>query len=82
MSPVVILTIYCLLIVASSLFGGFLPSLMRLTHTRLQMMMSCVGGLMLGIGIFQTFFIRAFRLLPWRPVVVRVVTRVPLDDMQ
>ena len=53
MSPVVILTIYCLLIVASSLFGGFLPSLMRLTHTRLQMMMSCVGGLMLGIGIFH-----------------------------
>ena len=38
--------------------------------------------LWLGIGIFQTFFIRAFRLLPWRPVVVRVVTRVPLDDMQ
>ena len=53
MSPAVILTIYCLLIVASSLFGGFLPSLMRLTHTRLQMMMSCVGGLMLGIGIFH-----------------------------
>ncbi len=35
----------------------------------------------LGVGIFQTFFIRSFRLLPWRPVVVRVVTRVPLDDM-
>ena len=38
--------------------------------------------LWLTIGIFQTFFIRGFRLLPWRPVVVRVVTRVPLDDMQ
>ena len=38
--------------------------------------------LWLSIGIFQTFFIRAFRLMPWRPVVVRVVTRVPLDDMQ
>jgi len=37
--------------------------------------------LWLGIGIFQTFFIRAFRFLPWRPVVVRVVTRVPLDEV-
>ena len=35
----------------------------------------------LGIGFFQSFFIRSFRLLPWRPVIVRVVTRVPLEDL-
>ena len=33
----------------------------------------------LGIGFFQSFFIRSFRLL--RPVIVRVVTRVPLEDL-
>jgi len=37
--------------------------------------------LWLGIGIFQTFFIRSFRLLPWRPIIVRVVKRVPLEDL-
>ena len=35
----------------------------------------------LGIGFFQSFFIRSFRLLPWRPVIVRIVTRVPLEDI-
>ncbi|MBT6038056.1 MAG: hypothetical protein HOH17_02210 [Halieaceae bacterium] len=35
----------------------------------------------LGIGFFQSFFIRSFRLLPWRPVIVRVVRRVPLEDL-
>ncbi|MDG2382544.1 MAG: ZIP family metal transporter [Pirellulaceae bacterium] len=53
MSPTLVLIVYCILIVAASLFGGWLPSLVRLTHTRLQLMMSCVGGLMLGIAIFH-----------------------------
>jgi zinc and cadmium transporter len=53
MSPAIALLIYCLLIVLASLFGGWLPLLMRLTHTRLQLMMSGVGGLMLGIGVFH-----------------------------
>lgn len=44
---------YCLLVVAASLCGGALPSLVRLTHNRMQMMMSVVGGLMLGIGLFH-----------------------------
>lgn len=35
----------------------------------------------LGIGFFQSFFIRSFRLLPWRPVIVSIVTRVPLEDI-
>lgn len=48
-----LLLAYSVLIVASSLFGGWLPSRIRLTHTRMQMMMSLVGGLMLGIGLFH-----------------------------
>ncbi|MFP6668228.1 MAG: ZIP family metal transporter [Pirellulales bacterium] len=61
------LAVYCVLIVFASLFGGWLPSLMRLTHMRLQLMMSAVGGLMLGIGLFH--------LLPHA-----VNPSVPLDD--
>ncbi|MEO2031422.1 MAG: ZIP family metal transporter [Planctomycetaceae bacterium] len=51
--PRILLTGYCLLIVAASLFGGWLPSLVRLTHTRLQTIVSFVGGLMLGIAVFH-----------------------------
>lgn len=48
-----LLAIYCLAVVAASLLGGWLPTLIQLTHTRLQTMISFVGGLMLGIGIFH-----------------------------
>jgi len=53
LTPGVLLPVYCLLIVAASLFGGWLPSLIRLTHTRMQTVVSFVGGLMLGIGVFH-----------------------------
>jgi zinc and cadmium transporter len=44
---------YCVLIVAASFCGGWLPFAVELTHRRLQMMISMVGGLMLGIGMFH-----------------------------
>jgi zinc and cadmium transporter len=44
---------YCVLIVLASLCGGYLPSLIRLDHNRMQTMISFVGGLMLGIGVFH-----------------------------
>ena len=44
---------YSLLIIFASMLGGWLPTLIRLTHTRMQMLMSVVGGLMLGIGLFH-----------------------------
>ncbi len=47
------LIVYCGLIVAASMFGGWLPSRMRLTHTRMQVMLSFVGGLMLGVGLLH-----------------------------
>ncbi len=51
--PLVITGCYCLLIVLASMAGGWLPSFINLTHKRLQIMISLVGGLMLGIGIFH-----------------------------
>ncbi|MCA9078040.1 MAG: ZIP family metal transporter [Planctomycetaceae bacterium] len=49
----ILLAVYCVLIVVGSLVGGWLPSVVRLTHTRMQLMISFVGGLMLGIGFFH-----------------------------
>ncbi len=48
-----LLTLYCLAIVAGSLLGGWLPLLVRLTHVRLQVAMSGVAGLMLGVGLLH-----------------------------
>ncbi|HVJ87702.1 MAG TPA: ZIP family metal transporter [Caulifigura sp.] len=47
------LVLFCVLIVAASLAGGALPAVVRLTHLRLQYMISFVGGLMLGVALFQ-----------------------------
>lgn len=48
-----LLSVYCGLIVVASLAGGRLPFLLKLTHTRMQTIISFVGGLMLGIGVFH-----------------------------
>ena len=48
-----LLTAYCVLIVMASVIGGWLPSLVDLTHTRMQTTMSFVGGLMLGFAMFH-----------------------------
>jgi len=48
-----LLVVYCGMIALSSLGGGFLPMLVRLTHRRMQLLVSLVGGLMLGVGIFH-----------------------------
>jgi zinc and cadmium transporter len=45
-----LLFVYCVLIVMASVGGGYLPSMMRMTHLRTQLLMSFVGGLMLGIA--------------------------------
>jgi len=51
--PVLLLGAYCLCITAASLLGGWLPSLVKLTHTRMQLTISFVGGFMLGIALFH-----------------------------
>jgi zinc and cadmium transporter len=53
MSYPVLLAIYCATIVLASLAGGILPGRLRLSHTRLQLMMSFVAGLMLGVAVLH-----------------------------
>lgn len=44
---------YCVCVVAASLAGGTLPWLVKLTHRRMQLVMSFVGGLMLGVALLH-----------------------------
>ena len=44
---------YCLVIAAVSLAGGWLPGVIRFTHTRLHAMMSLIAGFMLGVACFH-----------------------------
>ena len=53
MDPILLLLIYCLAIVGGSLLGGWIPSLVRLTHRRLQFLISFVAGLMLGVSVLH-----------------------------
>ncbi len=53
MWPAILIAIYCVCLTLASLAGGWLPLWMRLTHTRMQLMMSFVGGLMLGVAILH-----------------------------
>jgi zinc and cadmium transporter len=50
-SPTILLGLYCAVVFVASLAGGALPALLRLTHTRLQLAVSFVGGLMLGLAL-------------------------------
>jgi len=51
--PLILLGLYCLAIIGASLLGGWLPQLMNLTHNRMQIFISLIGGFMLGIGVFH-----------------------------
>ena len=44
---------YSILIILASLAGGWLPLATKLTHTRLQLAISFVAGLMLGVGLLH-----------------------------
>lgn len=48
-----LLVFYSVVILFSSMLGGYLPKLIKLTHTRIQILMSFVGGLMLGVALFH-----------------------------
>lgn len=47
------LWVYCTLILASSFAGGYLPLVVRLTHTRMQLAISFIAGAMLGVGVMH-----------------------------
>src|ERR1700733_6662823 len=53
LSPVLLLTIYCVLVLLASLAGGWVLLVIRPTHTRLQLATSFVAGLMLGIALLH-----------------------------
>jgi len=53
MSPLALLVIYCLLILPASLAGGWIPLMIRLTHRRMQLAVSLVAGMMLGVGLLH-----------------------------
>jgi zinc and cadmium transporter len=48
-----LLAIYCFFVLIASLAGGWLPLVIRLTHTGLQVAISLVAGLMLGIALLH-----------------------------
>ncbi len=52
-TPTTLLTCYCVLTLLASLAGGWLPIYVRLTHTRLQVAISFVAGMMLGVAILH-----------------------------
>ncbi len=52
-SPTVLLMIYCAAIAGVSLVGGMLPNWVKMTHTRTQLVMSAVSGLMLGVAFYH-----------------------------
>ena len=69
MSPVVsLLLIYCGLVVAASVAGGQVSQRLRLSHLRMQLLMSAVGGLMIGIAMMH--------LLPQAAVALDSVSRM------
>jgi zinc and cadmium transporter len=47
------LVVYLVFVAGASLAGGKLPSIVRLTHARMQTLVSLVAGLMLGVGLFH-----------------------------
>lgn len=53
MSPALQLVFYCVLIAFASLSGGWIPMLVRITHTRMQVAISLVAGVMLGVGLLH-----------------------------
>jgi zinc and cadmium transporter len=52
-SAALVTVLFCVVIVAASLFGGWLPTRVRLSHSRMQLIISFVGGFMLGVALFH-----------------------------
>lgn len=48
-----LLITYCIIIAIASLFGGSVPQYFKLTHQRIQLILSLVSGVMLGVAFFH-----------------------------
>ena len=53
MSPLLLIVVYCVLIGLASLLGGWLPSLVQLTHLRKQLVISVVAGVILTVALLH-----------------------------
>ena len=53
MSPTVLITYYCLMILGASIAGGMIPMWIHLTHRRMEVAVSFVAGVMLGVGLLH-----------------------------
>ena len=53
MNDTFLLALYCLFIIAASLVGGYVPIKLKLTHTRMQVLMSAVAGFMFGVAVLH-----------------------------
>jgi zinc and cadmium transporter len=53
MHPVALLFVFSVLCVVASLAGGWIPLVVRLTHRRMQIAISFVSGIILGIGVLH-----------------------------
>lgn len=51
--PEIQLVVYCLVVLLASLAGGSLPALLHLDHARLQIAVSLVSGLMVGLALLH-----------------------------
>ena len=55
LSPGWLLTGYCIAVGSASLAGGAFAASLRLSHRKLQFVLSFVGGTMLGVGVMHLF---------------------------
>jgi len=53
MSIALLLTFYCICVLLASIAGGILPGIVKLTHRRMQLVMSFVAGMMLGVALLH-----------------------------
>lgn len=53
LSPGIQLILYCVVVLLASLAGGWLPALLHLNHARLQIAVSLVSGLMVGLALLH-----------------------------
>src|SRR5688572_9091122 len=53
MTPEWLAALYCIAIAVASLVGGWLPRWLNLTHSRMQVAISFVAGVVLGIGVLH-----------------------------
>jgi zinc and cadmium transporter len=53
MTPEALAAVYCIVIFFASLLGGWLPRLFHFSHGRMQLAISFVAGVVLGIGILH-----------------------------